>query len=164
MRAGPTGPIATCSHGEKCETEEYEPLASFSLRVGNKDLAFTLHCVDLCNRYGLDAIALSEGISWSMKLHQRGLLSSAEAHGLDLSWGNQATIEALINRMAHRDGFGDVLVDSVRAVARKLGRGEELAVHSKGLEVFQADVRTSKAYGLGTAEIALVHRGRWLVE
>ena len=38
-----------------------------------------------------------------------------------------------------------------RAAAEELGRGAELALHSKGLELFQADVRTIKAYGLGNA-------------
>ena len=137
--------------GLRLEGPEYEPLAGFSLRVGNYDLAFTLHCVDLCNRYGVDAIALSEVISWAMECYQRGLLTREEADGLDLSWGNQETIERLIHRVARREGFGDLLADGVRAAAEKLGRGAELALHSKGLELFQADVRTIKAYGLGNA-------------
>ncbi|GAF69611.1 unnamed protein product, partial [marine sediment metagenome] len=41
--------------------------------------------------------------------------------------------------------------DGVRAAAEKLGCGRELAMHSKGLELFQADVRAMKAYGLGNA-------------
>ena len=137
--------------GLRLEGPEYEPLAAFTARVGNFDLAFALHCVDLCNRYGIDAIATSEAISWSMELHQRGLLRSDEADGLDLTWGCQGTIESLIHKMARREGYGDLLADGVRAAARKLGRGEELAMHAKGLEVFQADVRSIKAYGLGNA-------------
>ena len=135
----------------RLEGPEYESLAGFTVRVGNNDLAFALHCVDLCNRYGIDAITLSEVISWSMECRQRGLLADAEADGLDLSWGNRETIEALIHKVAHREGYGDTLADGVRAAAEKLGRGAELAMHSKGLEVFQADVRTIKAYGLGNA-------------
>lgn len=137
--------------GLRLEGPEYEPLAGFTARVGNDDLAFALHCVDLCNRYGMDAIATSEVISWTMELCQRGLLRPAEADGLDLSWGCQETIEMLVHQIARREGFGDLLADGVRAAARKLGRGEELAMHAKGLEVFQADVRTIKAYGLGNA-------------
>jgi len=137
--------------GLRLEGPEYEPLAAFTARVGNFDLPFALHCVDLCNRYGIDAIATSEVISWSMELYQRGLLRAEEADGLDLTWGCQETIEALIHKIAHREGYGDLLADGVRAAARKLGRGEELAMHAKGLEVFQADVRSIKAYGLGNA-------------
>jgi aldehyde:ferredoxin oxidoreductase len=133
------------------EGPEYEPLAGFTARVGNGDLALGLKCIDLCNRYGMDAISLSEVISWAMECHERGLLGHDEADGLDLSWGNGETIIALIHKVAHREGLGDLLADGVKAAAERLGRGADIAMHSKGLEVFQADVRTIKAYGLGNA-------------
>ena len=95
----------------RLEGPEYEPLAGFSVRVGNSDLALALKCVDLANRYGLDAISLSEVIAWSMECQQRGLLSRAETDGLDLSWGNGEAVIALIHKVAHREGFGDVLAD-----------------------------------------------------
>jgi aldehyde:ferredoxin oxidoreductase len=134
------------------EGPEFEPLAGFTARVGNGDLALALKCIDLANRYGIDAIALSEVIAWAMECAQRGLLSREEADGLDLSWGNGDTILALIHKVAHREGFGDLLADGVRKAAERLGRGsEELAFHGKGLEIFQADIRSIKAYGLGNA-------------
>jgi aldehyde:ferredoxin oxidoreductase len=136
----------------RLEGPEYEPLAGFTARVGNGDLALALKCIDLANRYGIDAIALSEVISWAMECYQRGLLSREEADGLDLTWGNSETILTLIHRVAHREGFGDFLADGVTKAAERLGRGsEEIAMHGKGLEVFQADVRGIKAYGLGNA-------------
>lgn len=136
----------------RTEGPEYEPLAGFTARVGNGDLALGLKCVDLANRYGLDAIALSEVIAWSMECAERGLLAREEADGLDLTWGNGDTIIALIHKVAHREGFGDFLADGVRKAAERLGRGSEaLAFHGKGLEVFQADIRSIKAYGLGNA-------------
>ncbi len=138
--------------GLRMEGPEFEPLAGFTARVGNGDLALGLKCIDLANRYGMDAIALSEVISWAMECAQRGLLSSGEADGLDLSWGNGETIVALIHKVARREGFGDLLADGVRKAAERLGRGSEgLAFHGKGLEIFQADIRAIKAYGLGNA-------------
>jgi len=138
--------------GLRMEGPEFEPLAGFTARVGNGDLALGLKCVDLANRYGIDAIALSEVIAWAMECAQRGLLSPGEADGLDLSWGNGETIVALIHKVARREGFGDMLADGVRKAAERLGRGsEELAFHGKGLEIFQADIRAIKAYGLGNA-------------
>jgi aldehyde:ferredoxin oxidoreductase len=138
--------------GLQLEGPEYEPLAGFTARVGNGDLALALECINLANRYGIDAIALSEVISWAMECHERGLLSPDEANGLDLTWGNGETILALIHKVAHREGFGDFLADGVKKAAERLGRGsEEIALEGKGLEVFQADPRSVKAYGLGNA-------------
>ncbi len=138
--------------GLKLEGPEYEPLAGFTSRIGNGDLAFALRCIDLANRYGMDAIALSEVISWTMECQERGILTPADTDGLDLSWGNMEAVLALIDKIMRREGFGDVLADGVRAAAIRVGGGsEEIAMHSKGLEVFQADPRTVKAYALGNA-------------
>jgi aldehyde:ferredoxin oxidoreductase len=138
--------------GLRLEGPEYEPLAGFTVRVGNSDLALALKCVDWANRYGLDAITLSEVISWAMECYERGLLSREKADGLDLTWGNGEAILALVHKVAHREGFGDMLADGVKRAAERLGRGsEQFAMHGKGLEVFQADPRSAKAYGLGNA-------------
>jgi aldehyde:ferredoxin oxidoreductase len=136
----------------RLEGPEFEPLAGFTARVGNGDLALGLKCIDLANRYGLDAISLSEVIAWAMECVQRGILSRSEADGLDLRWGNGEAIIELIHKIARREGFGDFLADGVRKAAERLGRGsDEFALHGKGLEIFQADVRAIQAYGLGNA-------------
>jgi aldehyde:ferredoxin oxidoreductase len=137
--------------GLRFEGPEYEPLAGFTARVGNADLPLALHAVDRCNRLGLDAISTSEAIAWAMECAERGLLDPEAADGLDLSFGNGETILALIEQIGSRERFGDVLADGVRAAAEMLGFGADLAMHSKGLELFQADVRAMKAYGLGNA-------------
>jgi aldehyde:ferredoxin oxidoreductase len=138
--------------GLHLEGPEYEPLAGFTARVGNSDLALALKCVDLANRYGMDAITLSETISWAMECFQRGILSPGAADGLDLTWGNGDAILSLVHKVAKRDGFGDLVADGVRKAAERLGRGSDrIAMEGKGLEVFQADPRTIKAYGLGNA-------------
>jgi aldehyde:ferredoxin oxidoreductase len=137
--------------GLRFEGPEYEPLAGFTARVGNADLPLALYAVDRCNRLGMDAISTSEVIAWAMECAERGLLDAGTADGLDLSFGNGETVLTLIERIARREGFGDVLADGVRAAAEKVGFGADLAMHSKGLELFQADVRAMKAYGLGNA-------------
>jgi len=137
--------------GLRFEGPEYEPLAGFTARVGNADLPLALYAIDRCNRLGMDAISVTEVIAWTMELGQRGLLSGADADGLELEFGCGETILALIEKIAQREGFGDILADGVRAAGRKLGRGEEFAMQVKGLELFQADVRAMKGYALGNA-------------
>ena len=133
------------------EGPEYEPLAGFTARVGNGDLPLALYAIDRCNRLGMDAISTSEVIAWAMELGESGMLTSSQADGLTLEFGNGETILMLIEKIAARKGFGDILADGVRAAAQKLGRGEEIAMEVKGLEIFQADVRAMKGYALGNA-------------
>jgi len=133
------------------EGPEYEPLAGFTARVGVDDLPLALFAVDRCNRLGLDAITTSEVIAWAMECGEKGLIPRRTPEGFDLSFGNGETVLGLIEAIAHRDGFGDVLADGVRVAAQRLGAGGDLAMEVKGLKLFQADVRAMKGYGLGNA-------------
>lgn len=133
------------------EGPEYEALGSFTARVGNSDLELALKAVDLANRLGLDAITTAECIAWAMELYEKGELTKKDTDGLELKWGNGEAILALIRKIAYREGFGDILADGVRKAAEKLGKGEEIALHVKGLEIIQADPRGLKGYGLGYA-------------
>lgn len=133
------------------EGPEYEALSSFTARVGNPNLNLALKAVDSANRLGLDAISTAECIAWAMELYERGELTKEETDGLELEWGNGEAILGLIEKIAHREGFGDLLADGVRRAAEKLGRGKEIAFHVKGLELIQADPRGLKGYGLGYA-------------
>lgn len=137
--------------GLASEGPEFEGLAGFSSRVGNPDLGFALYAVDRCNKLGLDVISASELVSFLMELYQRGMISRSEADGLDLTWGNKQTILSLLQKISYREGIGDLLADGVRAASERLGRGQDLAMHVKGLEVFQADPRGIKGYALGYA-------------
>jgi aldehyde:ferredoxin oxidoreductase len=133
------------------EGPEYEALSSFTARVGNSNLNLALKAVDLANRLGLDAITTAECIAWAMELYEKGELTKKEADGLELKWGNGEAILALIKKIAYREGFGDLLADGVRRASERLGKGKEIALHVKGLEIIQADPRGLKGYGLGYA-------------
>jgi len=133
------------------EGPEYEALSSFTARVGNSNLDLALKAVDLANRLGLDAITTAECIAWAMELYEKGELTKKETVGLELKWGNGEAILALIKKIAYREGFGDLLADGVRRASEKLGKGNEIAFHVKGLEIIQADPRGLKGYGLGYA-------------
>jgi len=133
------------------EGPEYEPLSSFTARVGNSNLSLALKAVDLTNRLGLDAITTAECIAWAMELYEQKELTTRDTDGLELNWGDGEAILALIGKIAHREGFGDLLADGVKRAAEKLGKGKRIALHVKGLEIIQADPRGLKGYGLGYA-------------
>jgi len=126
------------------EGPEYEALAGMTVRVGNSDLGAALKAIELANDLGMDVISLSEVISWSMELYEKGELTKEEVGGLDLSWGNMDAVLSLIEMIAYRKGFGDVLADGVVRASEKLGRGKSIAMHVKGLELIQVDPRGLK--------------------
>jgi len=133
------------------EGPEYEALAGLTVRIGNDDLNSALKAINMINDLGMDVISTSEVISWAMELYEKGLLNKRETNGLDLRWGNMDAVFKLIEMIAYRKGFGDILADGVIKAARKLRKGLDLAFHVKGLEMIQADPRGLKGYGLGFA-------------
>lgn len=138
--------------GLRGEGPEFEALAGFTSRILNDDLPLALKCVDLCNRFGVDAISASACISFAMECYERGIISRSEADGLDLRWGNGEAAWRLLNMIVRREGFGAIFADGVKKAAERIGRGSEAyAMEGKGLEVFLGEPRGIKAYGLGLA-------------
>jgi aldehyde:ferredoxin oxidoreductase len=143
------------SHGP-----EYETLAGFGGNLLNDDLNSIARMNEMCNAYSLDTISTSGVIAFALEAYEKGLLSPAQTDGLDLSWGNAETILALIEKIARREGIGDLLADGVRAAAHKLGRGAEaFALHVKGMELPYHDPRgfASLAVNYATAARGACH-------
>ncbi len=133
-------------HGEG---PEYESLGSFSSRIGNKDIDLALKANDLCNKLGLDTLTTAGCIAWAMELWEKDLLSEEDTKGLQLNWGDREVTLTLIQQIADREGFGEILADGVHKAAEKLGKGSEYAMHVKGMDLIMADPRGVKGFGLG---------------
>lgn len=87
----------------------------------------------LMNELGLDADFTAGMIAWAFECYQRGLLTQTEADGLQLEWGNSEALMAMIERLAYRQGIGDVLAEGPIDAPKKLGKGSEYyAIHMKG--------------------------------
>ena len=133
------------------EGPEYESQGSLTSRTGNRELELALKANDMCNRLGMDILTVSECISWAMELYERGMLTREETDGLDLSWGNGEAMLTLIEKISRREGFGDILADGSKAAAEKLGKGLDITMQVKGLDLIMADPRGMKGFGLGYA-------------
>jgi len=115
---------------------EYETLATFGSYCGINDLAAVAKANELCNKYGMDTISCGATIAWAMDCFERGILTTADTDGLELRFGNAAAMVALVEKIARREGFGDVLAEGSARAAEKIGRGaEELVVAVKRHEM-----------------------------
>lgn len=138
--------------GVRGEGPEFEGLAGFTSRIGVSDLSAGLAGADMCNRYGADVITASECIAFSMECMEAGMLSASDLDGLDLHWGNAVAALKLLEKILTGTGCGRLFTEGVPAFARWLGGdAPELAMHVKGLEIFQADPRGIKGYALGVS-------------
>ena len=121
---------------------EYESLAALGPSVGVSDLIALLKSNELCNALGIDTISTGATIAWAMEAFEKGVLSGADTGGIELSWGNGNTVVQLIEMIAKREGFGDLLAEGSQRAAEKIGKGSEKFLTTvKGMEMAMHDPR-----------------------
>jgi len=142
------GPYA----GTLTEGPEFETIYSFGGETGVDNLDSIIAADRLSDELGLDTMSAGVTIGFAMELFERGILGTADTGGLELRFGNDQAMIALLRLMAYREGLGGLLSDGVKAAAAKIGKGtERYAMHIKGLELPAYDVRGAKAHGLNYA-------------
>jgi aldehyde:ferredoxin oxidoreductase len=142
------GPYA----GLKGERPDIEPIGNLGSKCGLDDPEALLYLFHLAGDLGVDAISTGSVLAFAMELTQRGILSPEDTDGIQMTWGDADAMEAMMRRIAARDGFGSVLADGVRHAANLIGHGAEAyALHSKGLELTAYDPRGGMGTALGYA-------------
>jgi len=119
---------------------EYETLASFGALCLNNNTESIAMANDICNRYGLDTISAGSVIAFAIECYENGIITKEDTDGIELTWGNHRSIVAMTEKMAKREGFGDILADGIKVAAEKIGKGaEQYAVHIGGQELGMHD-------------------------
>ncbi|MFA5367615.1 MAG: aldehyde ferredoxin oxidoreductase family protein [Dehalococcoidia bacterium] len=138
--------------GEVAEGPEYEGVAILgsSLMIG--DMAAVIRMNDLCNNYGMDVISCGSTIAMVMDCFEQGILTAADTGGVEFKWGDHVTVVKVIEMIANREGFGDLLAEGSKRAAEKIGKGaSEFAIEVKGMEVPAHDPRANYLLGLAYA-------------
>jgi len=125
---------------EVVDGPEYETVAMLGSQLLVDDLPGVAYAGHLCNRYGLDTISAGSSIALAYLLYDRGFITSADTGGLPLKWGDVEVAHTLLEMIALRKGFGDVLADGVKRISARYEAGD-LAVHVNGLEPAAHDPR-----------------------
>jgi aldehyde:ferredoxin oxidoreductase len=139
------GPYAT----EEGPGPQYETVASFGSALQIDDLAAVLKMGETANRYGLDSMSCGGTIAFAMECFEKGIITSKDLDSDQLRWGNPDDVLAMMQKIATRQGFGDVLAEGSRSAAEKIGKdAESCTAEIKGLEMPQYDPRATHGHGL----------------
>jgi aldehyde:ferredoxin oxidoreductase len=141
------GRVVRLEDGEKRKGPEYETLAGFGPNLWYDDPVRITMLGELCDRYGMDTISISNTIGLAFKLYEKGVITQEEAGGIALEWGNPTTLETLIHQTAHNEGLGKWIAKGSRELGKHFGC-EEDAVQVNGLEVPYHDPRGSSGMAL----------------
>ena len=119
---------------------EYETQAAFGAMCLNNDSEAIAMAGYICDSYGLDTISTGAIIAFAMECYEHGLITKADTNGIELTWGNHRAMIAMLEKIARREGFGDILADGVKVAAERIGKGaEEYAVNIGGQELGMHD-------------------------
>ncbi len=135
----------------ECEGPEYETIAGFGALILNSNLAAISKANHLCNDYGIDTISCSGTIGLLYHLFNVNKINAKDVDNLELNWGNSNSLLELIEKIAFREGIGNLLAEGSNAVGEKFGASiDEIGTINK-LEVPYHDMRacygTALTYG-----------------
>ena len=133
---------------------EYVTLGKFGPNIGIDRIEPVIRLNNICNDLGFDTASMGSAIAWAMELYQRGIITDAHTGGLKLAWGDAELVERLLFMTAAREGFGQVLAASTRAVEAGHYPPEALKYRMAVKGLMQSDphdARILKAFALGLA-------------
>ncbi len=131
---------------------EMESVCNLGPRLDTYDVETVNVLCGMVNDLGMDSISAGGAISWAMECWEKGLLTKEDTGGLTFEWGDLETAMKVLEMIAFRRGFGDVLAEGAIRAAEKIGRGtEELVPHCRGLEHISVDPRIAMGFSLGYA-------------
>jgi len=163
----PEGPYAA-AEGEE---PEYEGYAAVGTQIGIWDgIAATALCNEV-DRLGLDINETGWVLGMVVECYENGLLTKEDTDGLEMTWGNVEAARAMINKIAHRKGIGNILAEGVMRAAQSIGgKATEFAIHTKsGTTPVGHDHRPSWAYvldncvsNIGSSQLHVMPRTSYL--
>jgi len=131
---------------------EYETLFALGSNCGNSNIESIVRGDQMCDEYGIDTISTGGVIAFAMECYEKGIIGKEQTDGLELTFGNHEAIISLIEKIARKEGFGEILGQGVKKAAEHFGQGaEKFAVHVKGLEVPAHSTRGLPGMAIGYA-------------
>jgi len=125
------------------EAAEYETLGTFGSLCLNKNIESVFKANHLANKHGIDTISGGAIIAFAMYLFDKGIITKDDTEGLEIKWGDSDVIIELIEMIAQRKGFGNVLAEGTQSVADKFNVNRDDVAVVKGLDVPMHDPRAN---------------------
>jgi len=127
---------------------EFETLGLLGSNMDITDPVAVAKANELCNNYGIDTITMGGLAAYLFESVEKGLITPEATEGKSLGFGNPESLFWLIERVAKRQGIGDILAEGFEAAIEHFGpETAAYAIHVKnnGLAVHMAQVKPSQA-------------------
>ena len=117
--------------GLEGEEPEFECVNAWGPLTGNSDPGAVVMLSNLCDNLGLDVNESGWTIAWVMECFEKGLLTQKDTDGLEMTWGNVEAIRKMLEKIAAREGFGDILAEGAKRASQHIGgEAADMAVYT----------------------------------
>jgi len=150
--------------GAITDNPDYEMQAYLGPNLGIFKPEDNVYLVSLIDDLGFCGIQTGNTLAFAAELYQRGILSEEELDGIKLEWKNPEAFAELAQKIAKREGIGNILAEGSYRAALELGKrkGVDLTsfvVHEKGMAIGAHGIRSGRDYPSNIAYACNVQAG-----
>ncbi len=135
---------------EKYAGPELEVTGTMGSLLLNNNVESVAYANRILNQLGIDTISGGNTIAFAYYLFKEGKISADDLDGITPEWGEIDSAVSLAERIAKREGIGDLMAEGSVQFGEKFGVSE-LAVHVNGLELPMHDPRGFSGHAIGYA-------------
>ena len=135
---------------------EWETIYAFGSTCGVDKMEAIIAASQICDEFGIDTMTAGITIGFAMECFERGLISIEDTDGIELRFGNDDAMIAMLRKTANQDGFGKQLAEGTKRLSEQIKGSEAFAMQVKGLELGGYECRGSNGQAL---QFAINNRG-----
>ena len=135
---------------EKYAGPELEVTGTMGSQLLNNNVESVAYANRILNQLGIDTISGGNTIAFAYYLFKEGKISADDLDGIAPEWGEVDSAIALAEKIAKREGIGDVMAEGSLEFGERFGV-PELAVQVNGLELPMHDPRGFSGHAIGFA-------------
>ena len=135
---------------DKYAGPELEVTGTMGSQLLNNNVEAVAYANRRLNQLGIDTISGGNTIAFAYYLFNEGKISAEDLDGIAPEWGEVESAVKLAEKIAKREGIGDVMAEGSLELGEKFGV-PELAVQVNGLELPMHDPRGFSGHAIGFA-------------
>ncbi|MBN2239520.1 MAG: hypothetical protein JW712_07085 [Dehalococcoidales bacterium] len=103
------------------EEPEYEAVAAMASAIGQTDPGATVMLSNIVDRLGMDVNETGWLLGWIMECYEKGYLKKDDLDGIEMNWGDVDAVLKMLDKIAHREGCGNLFAEGVKRASEKIG-------------------------------------------
>jgi aldehyde:ferredoxin oxidoreductase len=114
---------------------EWETIYAFGTTCGVDKMEAIISASQICDEFGIDTMSTGITISFAMECFEKGLIGIEDTDGIELRFGNDQAMIAMLRKIVNQEGFGKELSKGTKRLSEQINGSEAFAMQVKGMEL-----------------------------